>query len=75
MKISELNARFIGSGGPGVFNADGSQAEKREGVGVIMDCPFGDTIETLSLSPSILRKGDDSCGWHGFIRNGSIVNA
>lgn len=36
----------------------------------------GETFETLTLSPSILRdpkKG--GCGWHGFIRNGEIVNA
>lgn len=36
----------------------------------------GETFENLTLSPSILRdpkKG--GCGWHGFIRNGEIVNA
>lgn len=32
----------------------------------------GDTFETLTLTPSILRK---DCGWHGFIRNGLIVTA
>lgn len=33
----------------------------------------GDTFETLTLSPSIQRVG--GCAWHGFIRNGEIVNA
>lgn len=28
----------------------------------------GDTIETLSLTPSILRM--EGCKWHGFITNG-----
>lgn len=33
----------------------------------------GDTIETLTLHPSIQRL--DGCKWHGWIRNGEIVNA
>jgi hypothetical protein len=33
----------------------------------------GDTFDTLTLSPSILRtKEKGGCGWHGFIRNGAI---
>lgn len=32
----------------------------------------GDTIDTLTLRPSILRK---DCGWHGFITNGEITEA
>lgn len=97
-KLTELNAKFIGAGGPGVFNADMTQAEERHGVGVIMDCPcgcdsqlfvgfenpldgkgpfnsgaprwkrVGDTIEALTLTPSVQRKGP--CGWHGFITDG-----
>jgi Family of unknown function (DUF6527) len=31
----------------------------------------GDTFETLTLEPSILRIG--GCGWHGWIRNGEVV--
>lgn len=30
----------------------------------------GDTLDTLTLMPSILRIGD--CGWHGFITNGEV---
>lgn len=33
----------------------------------------GDTFETLTLSPSINRL--DGCKWHGWIRNGEIVDA
>lgn len=33
----------------------------------------GETFENLTLSPSILRIG--GCGWHGWIRNGEIINA
>ncbi len=31
----------------------------------------GDTFETLSLTPSILRK--DGCCWHGYITNGEAI--
>lgn len=30
----------------------------------------GDTFETLSLTPSILRTEPHGCGWHGFLTNG-----
>lgn len=33
----------------------------------------GDTFETLTLSPSILRSiAKGGCGWHGFITQGEI---
>ena len=105
--LKELNARFVGAGGEGVFNADGSPAPQRTGVGVALDCPCGkcdeyhwlfvpftnpidggpavehlgrptwqrtgDTIETLTLSPSILRSIEKGgCGWHGYIENGQV---
>lgn len=33
----------------------------------------GDTIETLTLHPSIQRIG--GCAWHGFIKEGNAVQA
>ncbi len=33
----------------------------------------GETFETLTLSPSILRRR--ACGWHGFVTNGEIRTA
>lgn len=105
--LAELNAMFVGAGGTGVFNADGSPAEARVGVGVMMDCPCGEcgdplyvpfanpidggpplrgggygwqrngeTLERLTLSPSVLRAVEKGgCGWHGFIREGKVVEA
>lgn len=38
----------------------------------------GDTFETLTLTPSILRISNgrpESCGWHGFITNGEVIAA
>lgn len=33
----------------------------------------GDTFETLTLTPSILRsKERGGCGWHGFVTNGEV---
>lgn len=33
----------------------------------------GDTFETLTLTPSILRLAPSQCGWHGFVTNGEII--
>lgn len=34
----------------------------------------GETFETLTLTPSILRSPDKGgCGWHGFVTNGGIT--
>lgn len=32
----------------------------------------GDTFDTLTLTPSVLNRG---CGWHGWIRNGEVIEA
>jgi len=34
----------------------------------------GDTIDTLTLSPSVLRSDPDGCRWHGWIRNGEAIS-
>lgn len=31
----------------------------------------GETFETMTLDPSILRR--NNCGWHGWIRNGEVL--
>jgi hypothetical protein len=34
----------------------------------------GDTFDTLTLTPSILRsRAKGGCGWHGFITNGNVT--
>lgn len=34
----------------------------------------GDTFDTLTLTPSILRNPDKGgCGWHGYVTNGEII--
>ena len=36
----------------------------------------GETFETLTLAPSILRsKEKGGCGWHGWIRDGEVIGA
>ncbi len=95
-KLKDLQARFVGAGGDGVFLADGSPAPKRTGVGLLFKCPCGkphdeydlvcvmfanpldggpslqegtrpkwqrtgDTIDTITLTPSILRTNPDGC--------------
>ena len=34
----------------------------------------GETFDTLTLTPSILRSTDKGgCGWHGFVTNGAVI--
>lgn len=107
MKLTDLDASFVGHGGDSVRNADGSPIPRREGCGLYFDCPCGcgspvyvpfanpidggpcveppgrpawtrtgDTIETLTLSPSVLRRPVNGvgCSWHGWIRDGEAVS-
>ena len=40
-RFTDLNPRYIGSGGTGVTHADGSPVPFRGEIGVIFDCPCG----------------------------------
>lgn len=104
MKLVDLEASFIGRGGPGITDAEGRPVPERHGLGLSLKCPCGgescnalyvpfanpidggppddddprrgwqrtgETLETLTLRPSVLRLSD--CGWHGFITNGEAV--
>lgn len=33
----------------------------------------GTNMEDLTLSPSVFLNGQESCGWHGFVRNGDAA--
>lgn len=35
---------------------------------------IGETIETLTLNPSVLRLDPDGCRWHGWIRDGEAIS-
>ncbi len=41
MKLTDLDPRWVGAGGAGVSNADGSPVPERTGVGLSFDCPCG----------------------------------
>lgn len=103
MRLSDLEARFIGAGGHHIVG----NPPQRHGVGVIMNCPCGcehllyvpfsnpldggpcllekdgkpwgwqrtgETIETLTLSPSVQRGEPCPKKWHGWIRSGQAVS-
>lgn len=111
MRLIDLEPHWVGAGGEGIFNADGTPAAERRGVGISFLCPCGrrdeahphsdrvfigfenpldggpaydtggphwrrdgETFETLTLSPSILRADPTpgACRWHGYVRNGLI---
>lgn len=41
MRLIDLNPAFLGAGGEGISNADGTPAARREAVGLDFDCPCG----------------------------------
>lgn len=41
MKLTELNPRWVGAGGPGISDKDGKPVPAQEGVGLGYDCPCG----------------------------------
>lgn len=42
MRLVDLHPRFLGAGGPGITNSKtGEEVPRREGVGVMFDCPCG----------------------------------
>jgi hypothetical protein len=41
MKLIDLRPRWVGAGGAGISNADGSPVPARMGVGISFDCPCG----------------------------------
>lgn len=103
MRLTDLNPGWVGVGGEGVTNGDGSPVRERRGIGVMFDCPcgaafspcyvpfanpldggpqhgaqgwrrVGDTFDSLTLTPSILRTGSKcACKWHGYITNGEVI--
>lgn len=105
VRLAELNPHWVAGGGDGVTR-NGQPVPRREGVGVMFDCPCGkcgmpcyipfrnpldggpaydndrnawertgDTFETLTLKPSVLRNtAKGGCGWHGFVTDGAIVS-
>ncbi len=125
MKLTELDPRWVGAGGEGVYQTapDGTlvPSPERHGVGVSFLCPCasctgkrtgdkdhdfylrvfvgfrnpldggpahdprpgqqwertGETFDTLTLRPSILRHrvGDGGCDWHGFVTAGEVTTA
>lgn len=41
MKLTDLNPKWVGHGGDGTVNPDGSEPPRRERVAISFDCPCG----------------------------------
>ena len=41
MKLTDLNPRWVGAGGEGIYDKDMKPVPPRHGVGVTFDCPCG----------------------------------
>lgn len=58
MKLTDLNPRWVGAGGPGITDADGNPVPKREGVGMTFDCPCRCNIRACVIFKNPLDGGD-----------------
>lgn len=72
MKLTDLNPRFLNSGGPGISrkNAAGEWEEDPlvEGVGIVLDCPCGKCGDELYVPFHValdgtVMPGDPRPGW------------
>ena len=41
VKLTDLHPEWVGAGGPGIYNADGTPSTPRHGIGMMFDCPKG----------------------------------
>lgn len=51
MRLTELDPRFVGAGGEGVYNADGTPAVERHGVGLSFLCPCAECTAKRTGEP------------------------
>ena len=49
LRLTALHPRWLGAGGAGVSGPDGQPRSRREGCGIMLDCPCGDRSEGHQL--------------------------
>ena len=51
MKLTDLNPRWVGTGGEGISDMDGNQVPYRANIAILFDCPCGcDSCVHLTIS-------------------------
>ena len=51
MKLTDLNPRWVGTGGEGISDMDGNQVPYRANIAILFDCPCGcDSDVCLNIS-------------------------
>ncbi len=64
MRLDDLNPGWVGAGGKGISNADGTPATKRTGIGIGFDCPCCGERNYISFTnpidggPAIINPGE-----------------
>lgn len=71
MRLSDLHPQFVGAGGDGITNADGTPAPRREGVGVMFDCPCGAPESPVYVPFANPLDGGPQHGAKGWQRTGA----
>ena len=62
----ELNPRWLGAGGEGVSNADGTPAPERHGIAVGFDCPCGNGERVCIMLSNPLDGGPPIPKMHAY---------
>lgn len=74
MKLADLHPTFINAGGDGVFNADGTAAPLRVGVGISFDCPCGTPDSPCYVPFANPLDGGAQYGAQGWQRSGETFD-
>lgn len=81
MKLTELNPKWATANGERRFFTFDCPTDRSQKIAVHFKGSkvnweiTGDTFENLTVSPSINFVVPNICSWHGWIRNGEIINA
>jgi hypothetical protein len=76
VRLVDLHPRWVGAGGEGITNADGSPTVARHGVGVSFDCPCGcDQRAFIPFEPALDGKGPHWKDGQHWDRDGDTFDA
>lgn len=70
MKLTELNPRWLGHGGPCIRDAQGNPVPERHGVGISFDCPCRGACSRIGIEFENPLDGGPAPGTHTWRRDG-----
>ena len=74
MRLTDLNPQWLGAGGEGIYNADGTPATPREGVALLFDCPCGKCGMPCCIHVDPPLDGGAEISGHAWTRTGDTFD-